>query len=69
MTTDTILNEVNHLAHGSTESFVASVETMFEIFGEVQANVAPALGGESIPIRTPDDLQRFKEKLLPKEPA
>ena len=46
------MNEVNHAAAKSNADFLKTVSTMRDIFGEVQANVAPAFGGQSLIIKT-----------------
>lgn len=54
--------EVNHLAHANNAAFYRSVEITHEIFGHVNANVAPALGG-SMTIKTSEDLDALKARL------
>lgn len=59
------MNEVNQLAAASNASYLESVRTMLDIFGEVQANLAPAFGGQSIPIRNADDFAALTDLLFP----
>ena len=55
------MNEVNHMAAKNNEAFLSNVKVMFEIFGEVRANLSPAFGGQSLEIRTDEDLQSLEE--------
>jgi hypothetical protein len=59
------MNEVNHMAAKSNTDFLKTVSTMRGIFGDVQANVAPAFGGQSLIIKTDQDFANLSELLSP----
>lgn len=53
---------VNQLAHSSAEAFLQTVQNMLDIFGEVEVNIAPAFGGDTVTIasaRDMDDLRKL----------
>jgi hypothetical protein len=59
------MNEVNHAAAKSNADFLKTVSTMRDIFGIVQANVAPAFGGQSLIIKTNQDFATLSALLSP----
>lgn len=56
------MNTVNQMAHKSVDAFIASTVTMLDIFGEVEVKLAPAFGGETLEIKTIEDLDNLKQK-------